>query len=184
MEYSQDAPEAPVLQSPSWTRSGRIWCLALLGFSPTGRGFEVSWSLCTPPAVTQSHVPLQGGSPVGCQHRTRGLHSTFLPGKLLFCPALMLINELPTSALFGGGERLVGAGFHCCEHRICRKQCIPEDIAGTGSSLLIDYKWNKTRQQTISKTQRNTLHAMLICFSTTFRQLYFSIRPFINCVFK
>lgn len=130
------------------------------------------------------HVPLQWGSPVGSQHGTRGLHSTFLPGKLLFCPALMLINELPTSALFGGGERLAGAGFHCCEHRICRKQCIPEDIAGTGTSLLIDYKWNKTRLQTISTTQRNTLHAMLTRFSTTFMQLYFSINLFINYVFK
>lgn len=40
----------------------------------------------------------------------------------------------------------MGAGFHCCEHRICRKQCIPEEIAGTGSSLLLAFE-NGTRNE-------------------------------------
>lgn len=69
-----------------------------------------------------------------------GLSGTFLPGKLLLGPALTLIHEFPASALFGRGEWLMGAGFHCCEHRICRKLGIPEEIAGTGSPLLLAFE--------------------------------------------
>lgn len=92
------------------------------------------------------HLPLQWVFTSGSQHGLCGLLGTFLPGKILLCPALTLIHYFPTSALFVRGEWLRGAGFHCCQHRIHRKQRIAGEIERTGPSWFLTFE-NGTRHE-------------------------------------
>lgn len=92
------------------------------------------------------HLPLQWVFTSGSQHGLCGLLGTFLPGKILLCPASTLIHYFPTSVLFVRGEWLRGAGFHCCQHRIHRKRCIAGEVVRTGPSWFLTFE-NGTRRE-------------------------------------